>query len=37
VELLPRVLVVNKKEIPWQSEAVLELSPTNKLSMPVEN
>jgi hypothetical protein len=33
VELLPRVLVVNKKEVPWQSEAVLELSPTNKLSI----
>src|SRR5437867_5605575 len=25
IELLPRVLVVNKKEIPWKSETVIEL------------
>jgi hypothetical protein len=34
IELLPRVLVVNKKEIPWKSENVIELSPTNKLAQP---
>ena len=34
IELLPRVLVVNKKEVPWKSESVLELSPTNKLAQP---
>ncbi len=34
VEFLPRVLIVNKQEIPWQSEAVLELSPTNKPARP---
>ena len=30
VELLPRVLIVNKKEVSWKSEMVLELSRTNK-------
>jgi len=34
VELLPRVLIVNKKEIRWRSQAVIELSPTNKLPQP---
>ena len=34
VELLPRVLIVNKKEIPWKSESILELSATNKLPQP---
>ena len=34
IELLPRVLVVNKKEIPWRPEMVLELSRTNKPSRP---
>ena len=34
VELLPRVLVVNKKEIPWKSEMILELSATNKPAQP---
>lgn len=30
IELLPRVLIVNKKEIPWKSERVIELSPAEK-------
>ena len=34
VELLPRALIVNKKEISWKSELVLELSPTNKPPQP---
>jgi len=34
IELLPRVLIVNKKEIPWQSEKVIELSMTNKPAQP---
>ena len=34
IELLPRVLIVNKKEIPWQSEKVIELSVTNKPAQP---
>ena len=31
VELLPRTLILNKKEYPWRSDSVIELSPTNKL------
>ena len=31
VELLPRTLILNKKEFPWQSDTAIELSPTNKL------
>ena len=31
VELLPRTLIVNKKEVPWKSNTAIELSPTNKL------
>lgn len=34
VELLPRVLIVNKKEIPWKSETIIELSATNKPAIP---
>jgi hypothetical protein len=34
VELLPRALIVNKKEIPWKTESVLELWPTNKPAQP---
>jgi hypothetical protein len=34
IELLPRVLVVNKKEIPWQSGSEINLWPTNKLPVP---
>ena len=31
IELLPRVLIVNKKEVPWKPQAMIELSATNKL------
>ena len=31
VELLPRVLIVNRREIPWQSGQRLELHPAEKL------
>lgn len=34
VELLPRVLLINKKEIPWKSDAIVELSETNKPAIP---
>ena len=34
VELLPRVLVVNKHEVPWQQGAVVDLWPTNKPAIP---
>jgi len=30
IELVPRVLVVNRSEVPWKSPQVIELSPTNK-------
>ena len=33
VELLPRTLILNKKEHPWRSDSVLELVATNKLSI----
>ena len=31
VELLPRTLYVNKKEVPWKSGTTIELKPTEKL------
>lgn len=34
VELLPRTLIVNKKEIPWTSGAIIDLWPTNKPAEP---
>ena len=34
IELLPRVLVVNKKEVPWQSGDIIDLWPTNKPAQP---
>ena len=34
IELLPRVLVVNKRQIKWNSQASIELWPTNKLPQP---
>jgi hypothetical protein len=34
IELLPRVLVINKKEIPWRSGDVIDLWPTNKPAQP---
>lgn len=30
IEILPRVLVVNKREFPWQSGTTIDLWPTNK-------
>lgn len=34
VELMPRVLVINKREIPWQSSANIDVWPTNKPAIP---
>src|SRR3954452_1301177 len=34
IELLPRALIVNKKEVPWKSESVIELWSSNKLAQP---
>jgi hypothetical protein len=34
VELLPRVLIVNKQELPWTSGATVDLWPTNKPAVP---
>jgi len=34
IELLPRVLVANKKEITWRSGATIDLWPTNKPAQP---
>lgn len=34
VEFLPRVLIVNKREVPWKSGSVIELSATNKPPTP---
>ena len=34
IELLPRVLWVDKKEIPWRSENTIEVSITNKPARP---
>jgi hypothetical protein len=34
IELLPRVLIVNKREVPWVSNSTVELFRTNKLAMP---
>ena len=36
IELMPRTLVLNKKEVPWKSESVIELRATNKLSQPLQ-
>jgi len=36
VELMPRTLVVNKKEVAWKSESVVELWSTNKLPQPLK-
>jgi hypothetical protein len=30
VEFLPRTLIINKKEFPWNSDSTIELSSTNK-------
>ena len=34
IEVLPRVLVVNKREFPWQSGTTIDLWPTNKPATP---
>jgi hypothetical protein len=34
IELVPRTLVVNKRQIPWGSQPLLELWPTNKPAEP---
>ena len=34
VELLPRTLIVNKKEIPWKSDQIVELTSADKLPIP---
>jgi len=34
IELLPRTLIVNKRGIPWQSGATIDLWPTNKPAEP---
>jgi hypothetical protein len=31
IELAPRTLVINRKEVAWQSNQVIRLTPTNKL------
>ena len=36
VELMPRTLIVNKQEVAWKSESVIELWPTNKLPQPLK-
>ena len=36
IELLPRVLIANKREIPWCSGMVLDLWPSNKLPEPLK-
>ena len=34
IELLPRALIVNKREVPWTSQPSVELWPTNKPAQP---
>jgi hypothetical protein len=34
IELVPRVLVADKREIPWQSGSTIDLWPTNKPATP---
>jgi hypothetical protein len=34
IELLPRTLIVNQKQIPWRSGTEIDLWPTNKLAEP---
>jgi len=33
IQLIPRVLTIDKKEIPWQSGKTIELSGTNALTL----
>jgi len=34
IELMPRTLIVNKREIPWNSQRSVDLWPTNKPAQP---
>jgi len=34
IELLPRVLIINKREVPWRSGEVIELDPKEKPAVP---
>jgi hypothetical protein len=34
IELLPRVLIINKKEIPWASQVTIDLDPAAKPARP---
>jgi hypothetical protein len=34
VELFPRTLVADRREIPWRSDSIVELWPTNKPAVP---
>lgn len=34
IEVLPRVLIVNKRQVPWQSGLTIDLWPTNKPAEP---
>jgi hypothetical protein len=34
IEIMPRVLVVNKREYPWRSGTTIDLWPTNKPATP---
>lgn len=34
IELLPRVLIVNKKEVPWKSDSIVELTGADKPGEP---
>jgi hypothetical protein len=34
VELLPRALIANKKQVPWKSGVTIDLWPTNKPAEP---
>jgi hypothetical protein len=34
IELLPRTLIINKKEVPWKSESVIEMSQKEKPPQP---
>ena len=36
IELMPRTLIIDKKEVPWKSERVVEMSATNKLPQPLK-
>ena len=36
IELLPRTMIINKREVPWQSGAVIQLKPEQKVPPPPE-